>query len=497
MWNCKSYTCSNCGSVLNVESDRADLTCPFCGTSFNAASFHRNELLQQAFANLRRKEFSAARDKFRTVNEGDPHNFDALLGRVCCAAEVRSTKEFSDILTTSRCNLKNAKAAIHTLEGCHIPEFEPFFSSLDTLLSKAYRYTVMEKELSRIRKESNFVIDDLDGTKAKEETMSTIFVDILCLIGSLAGFFLSSSLDDHDTNMIIGLIAIAIFLMITLIIGLGAVKGLIYWGIIMGIIIAIVIANSLIISKIYGKKKGKLLEATANKHNEYDKKKEEMENLSREFHEQYLKLAELRPDTTSGIIRPKDTRLQDAEDFFSGEEKEIHCSKCSATLTLDRERHLYTCKYCGVAYGTSFFIGDVLKRGQNALANKEFEEAEIRFSHYLMMHPGNYDALLGKILATGLWTSVEAMDFPVRMPPFRVKDLDKCIKEAEASASESDKPIFESFDAIPELLKRGGEHGPKKDDSTYHEDIWKVSREDFMRLRAKIKYLDESRTTTA
>ena len=44
----KSYSCPKCGSYLDVDRDRDEFECPFCGNRFNALVFHRDELLAEA-----------------------------------------------------------------------------------------------------------------------------------------------------------------------------------------------------------------------------------------------------------------------------------------------------------------------------------------------------------------------------------------------------------------------------------------------------------------
>ena len=72
----------------------------------------------------------------------------------------------------------------------------------------------------------------------------------------------------------------------------------------------------------------------------------------------------------------------------------------------DNKRSLCECRSCGVAYGTSLFFGEPNKKAKEALINKEFSEADQRYSYMLMLDPHNFDALRGRVLCAAKWSSV-------------------------------------------------------------------------------------------
>ena len=80
----KSYTCSKCAGILIFDSDQEFFDCPFCGTKFNAADFHEEEIMNQAKESLRKEAFSSAKEKFNLILESDPSDFEALKGLILC-----------------------------------------------------------------------------------------------------------------------------------------------------------------------------------------------------------------------------------------------------------------------------------------------------------------------------------------------------------------------------------------------------------------------------
>ena len=135
----KSYTCGKCGGVLNVEKSQRILDCPFCQNSFRSASFHRDEILKQAAANLRRKEFSSAGDKYREILEYEPENYDGLLGNLLSIGKVPSVAQLSDIRNASKYDVAGMLDYLKSEEIDDSSISAPYFEKLTSLLKKAQR----------------------------------------------------------------------------------------------------------------------------------------------------------------------------------------------------------------------------------------------------------------------------------------------------------------------------------------------------------------------
>ena len=85
-----SYSCSTCGGALIVNRSEEVLNCPFCGNAFDLTLMHRKELLEDAAVNMQQREFNAAKAKFNSLLESDPHDFEALRGLALCAGKLQS-----------------------------------------------------------------------------------------------------------------------------------------------------------------------------------------------------------------------------------------------------------------------------------------------------------------------------------------------------------------------------------------------------------------------
>ena len=104
----KSYTCSKCAGVLIFDSDQAYFDCPFCGTKFNVADFHGAELFSQASACLAQNDFIAAREKYKTVLDNEPDNFEALRGLVLSEAGLPSPEWLCNPINFKKNNISTS-----------------------------------------------------------------------------------------------------------------------------------------------------------------------------------------------------------------------------------------------------------------------------------------------------------------------------------------------------------------------------------------------------
>ena len=448
----KSYTCGKCGGVLNVEKSQRILDCPFCQNSFRSASFHRDEILKQAAANLRRKEFSSAGDKYREILEYEPENYDGLLGNLLSIGKVPSVAQLSDIRNASKYDVAGMLDFLKSEEIDGSSVSAPYFEKLTSLLKKAQRYKALTAQLERIRKENQLQYENITGEKNKrdsaEEDVTTFFELIANIVLILLG---AGPIAGIGALIALGAIVLMVIIMATDPL-IGTLAFLIMFGfiLVMGQLAAKHSADE------HQKKMDVLREKTTANHSEFIKIDEEMNALSASYAEEYPELRKLRPQGASSATFSQERLKRENPEVFSLEEKKVFCAKCGAPLVLDRGRSLYACKFCGVASGASLFIGDVFDKAQKALSEKEFEEAEICFAHSLMMKQDDFDSLFGRILAEGRWTSLQ--DFMLaqgtHIPPFRVRNLLARIEEAETHAKEEDRKVFTNMKELVNIVPR-------------------------------------------
>ncbi|MBR6488094.1 MAG: hypothetical protein IKT20_04235, partial [Clostridiales bacterium] len=149
--------------------------------------------------------------------------------------------------------------------------------------------------------------------------------------------------------------------------------------------------------------------------------------------------------------KASDTSLEASMDENS--DKVILCDKCAARLSLNREKRVFECNSCGVAYGVSLFFGMPLEKALNAINMGLYEDADKRFSNLLMVDPADFDGLLGRILCTGKWNNVSNISVSEDLRPITYKNLLVMADKAVSSAGESDKEYFENLKKLLSLTE--------------------------------------------
>ena len=91
----KSYSCPKCGSYLDVDRDRDEFECPFCGNRFNALVFHRDELLAEARRLARSGDIGQAMEKYEYLLNLLPDDFDIKNEYACAVDGIKSSKALS------------------------------------------------------------------------------------------------------------------------------------------------------------------------------------------------------------------------------------------------------------------------------------------------------------------------------------------------------------------------------------------------------------------
>ena len=148
----KSYTCSKCAGVLLFDSDQEFFDCPFCGTKFNAADFHGNEIMDQAKECQRKRSFDAAKEKYYAVLENDPDNFDAHLGIVLCELKVISVDDLKDRKVLEGKELTNARRALMSAKRQLPKDQAAYFNKINDLVNIQVKINRFENEKNELLK---------------------------------------------------------------------------------------------------------------------------------------------------------------------------------------------------------------------------------------------------------------------------------------------------------------------------------------------------------
>ena len=340
----KSYSCSKCGGILNVDRDQDVLDCPFCGTRIDYIDFHSEDLLTQAEYCRFRKDYKEAKEKYESVLLNDPANFIALRGITFCEGDIYSDKKLEDPVNLSRCFYNGILRTLDEDRYRNSPYAE-YFSKLAEVIRKAQEYNKFNRE------KKSLYLTSIRGDRFK--------------------------LDDS-----------------------------------------------------------------------MDKAQHGMNVSGEEYSKLYSELKALEPDVDSKSMDK--TRLGFGSVTPSYKLLRIGCEKCGGTLSLDKERKLYTCSHCGIAYGYSLFYGDPVQKAMAELMTGDFETADKRFVHILMFDPKNCEALRGRVLCAGKWKSFSQ----IRLSDDLMKvDWQLVMQRVDECQKRAAYPHGTFYDLIEQLMK--------------------------------------------
>ena len=109
----KSYSCSNCGGVLNVDRDEDIFDCPFCGARFDVMDFHKRDILDEVHELWERKDFAAAKKKLDNVLPADSDDYELLCAYALSIANLTS---FTNLDKPKKINLIQSNKLYELLE---------------------------------------------------------------------------------------------------------------------------------------------------------------------------------------------------------------------------------------------------------------------------------------------------------------------------------------------------------------------------------------------
>lgn len=149
------------------------------------------------------------------------------------------------------------------------------------------------------------------------------------------------------------------------------------------------------------------------------------------------------------------------------------CPSCAGALSIDIDKQMYICPFCGVTFDYEYFNEDnVLDLGSEALINQEFNSASKAYSYALEKDPHDFEALKGTLCTQFKWRSFG-----------QIKDIKKTnaltpvqrdISALKDTAAEKDKFFF---DGVNECIGMADEYAEIIDQmETNENDIRKCDR---------------------
>ena len=425
-----SYTCKECGGVLNFDSDQDVFGCPFCGNNFNYADFHRKDLLDQAEQNLKRCEFKLAEEKYKAVLVNAPYDFAARLGLVYCAGKLTDKSNLKDPKTMLKFDSVHSKKRADRFASDSKGEDAVYFSKLAELLALAAEYKDNSDEISKI---SSMTVTKLDSmqkpvNKVNETRLMLYYGDIF--FGPLIAFFLFFIAIKANSGVLFSAaLIIAAFLLVAGLMLSTPSEDLFPFR-----------SKKEIIK--FKDEKHKLIEESMRQKDAFSKRLLEIEQL---YPDAFRELEKSIPEAFPSDTETHESQNKPNENSSFELKEQILCNKCGGRLTLDKSRNFLLCSSCGVAFGTSLFFGEPKKKAYESLERHEYAEADQRFLQVLMRDPHDFEALRGRILCAGKWgNGWDKGELSLQW----VKTLQKRVDEALQNAREEDNSYFIKYKEI-------------------------------------------------
>ena len=421
---------------MNFDEDQEFFACPFCGEEFNYTDFHRDELLSQASRCLKYLRFVSAKEKYETLLSNNPQDFEALRGMVLVRGKITSLDSFKSPENLRECDLTGAKkVSDDAASALTVPGEKVYFERLSKLIG------IGEEFLSKT-KDALANSDKAREIYRKAAEMDRRSRENLKATGAIIGMVFYGM-----AAVLIAVIRIALEMTSTWLIFVS----LAVFGVIALIVLLFFLIHRYRVRHIVYKV-AKPSEYLTSGHIIQDFLSDEAREISRKYTEVWDQLS--KEDPALNGYTPPPAQKKSAADPFVDIEKTVICAQCGGQLLLVKEKGLFECRSCGVAYGTSLFFNSPLVKADQALERSDFVEADQRFSHALMVKPGDFHALTGRILCAGKWKSIEEIRLPNTMIPVVEQRLSERAGEALEHSSENDKRFFYSFSELVKILIR-------------------------------------------
>ena len=130
------------------------------------------------------------------------------------------------------------------------------------------------------------------------------------------------------------------------------------------------------------------------------------------------------------------------------------CPSCAGALSIDIDKQMYICPFCGVTFDYEYFNEDsVLDLGSEALVNEEFNSASKAYAYALEKDPHDFEALKGTLCTQFKWRSFGQIKDIKKLA--KLTPVQRDISALKNAASEKDKFFF---DGVTECLSMADEH---------------------------------------
>ena len=390
----KSYSCSKCGGILNVDISEEYFDCPFCGSNFGILDFHSNEIRDEAQALLRKGDCAKAHAKFEELLSQSPDDFELLRSNLLAVGNINLIDKLDSPETLGR--TEGVKELLENDERYKAGVGELYFAKLLEMAVISREYSKLSKESRDMMQTAKKEIEKIDNGKYELNSNKALAA---CMLLTL--FCINIS----PLTQLWSLLAIPIML-------------------IPCFIARAVDTNEIERSKAYRRRE----------HQERYDQAVQMKELMRPLGEAYAKaLKELKglEPQKEVVMTPVDEYKKSIENTISADGKgDVVCAKCGGVLSHDLNKKLYICRSCGIAYGPLFFRGEPIRRASEELRNGDFKAADLDFANILESEPDNFEALRGRVLCAGGWRSFGEIKLNDRLAQVDWTEVEERVNQA-------------------------------------------------------------------
>ena len=291
-----SYSCLTCGGALTVERNHKVYDCPFCGNAYDYVQMHHDELINDVKINMSQMEFSAAKEKFNTILESYPQDFEALRGIVLCDGNLKSVESLRKPGSIKSGFLDKMQSSIKDVKERAGEDEQPYFSKLAQMVALSKEYDGILGMIDKSTAASKNEFKRIANVDRQRELYNEAALDSIKDVRSILSSYLS---DDqpynqpyNPTSELIGMVIMAVAFTSIAYVVLGF-----FWSIIVGAVMAGIIAGVVLLIKRKDEKKKAVIRARLKKvYDRQDALFSRKEAIEKEYKEAYNALAALEPE---------------------------------------------------------------------------------------------------------------------------------------------------------------------------------------------------------
>lgn len=449
MENLKSYSCPECGSVLDVDRYKDVFDCPFCGAHFDVLDFHKDELLEEARNLVFSAQSSLAREKYEYILSIRPYDFELLYEYACAIDGVKALKDLS--INTDDPNNTHEKLRLLLANDTRYTKgkWSEYYSKLFDVITLANRYHDHNKEYQSLRDEAVRIKNERD--RRRHHGLGAV-------IFAIAGFIYVDKYRVNRMQYYSGGDIRLIWPFYVYLFLLAVVIGL------------TVFANYRAIKKLNSVRKDREERYNKALAKAEEIKTDKLEPLLLEYQKAQKELEELKPDPNEIGASKTPVVRSDRKRIRKSKQNNV-CLKCGGELTLDEENKLYVCRHCGVSYDYSGFVGAPGLKARRELMSGDFELAEKIYSRVLEENPGDFEANRGLILCAGKWRALPDLRLNKNLEKVDWAGLEERLEEAKKNTNRYYSEYFAAFENLIQTAKGYYDASVKSDkDSTAIQD---------------------------